>query len=272
MARSPSWPLGVGRVEHRELGPALHAVIAHHRRDLVDRGRAGRERKAARLGMDRRRKAVVHRSVLHQRGNGQAHADQARAHDHRGMRRDDGGRVLHRHLRAGLVVVECKSQVPPLHAAGAVDMGGQRLEGVLLALADEGGATGQRQDHLDGVGIGGARRRRRQRSEAQQRQSAEPMHCSCGNQFHDKVLPGPVSSPERTRHTRRPRRVHCQDRLDRSTRSGTVRRAGNGSRLVTEHLSQAFGQGTPAHARPVPDRMADREIFLGDRGRGQNVA
>jgi hypothetical protein len=54
--------------------------------------------------MDRRREAVVHRSVFHQRRDRQARGQERRPEHHRRVFGDDAVRELHRNGRLGLIV------------------------------------------------------------------------------------------------------------------------------------------------------------------------
>ena len=126
-----------------------------NRRDLcVPGGGIRREGEAARRRMIAGREAVEHGSVAQQRHHRAAHRDEARPHDHRGMRRHDLVEELHGDLRARLVVVEDEPHALAADAAMLVGILGLELEHLLLSAGEEGAVAGQRQNRVDGVFLG----------------------------------------------------------------------------------------------------------------------
>ena len=111
--------------------------------------------------MDRRRQAILHRAVGHERRHGETHADEARSHDHGRLVAEQAAGELHRDLRLALVVMEHELQIFAADAAGLIDLLLQHRERVLLTLTDERRVAGQRQHDVDVVASGGTRGRRR---------------------------------------------------------------------------------------------------------------
>ncbi len=117
---------------------------------------ARRELVAARRRMRAGREAVVRRPVLHERRDGVAHGDEARAEHDRGLVGDHRVGELHGGLRARLVVAINELDRLAVDAAVLVHDGLEGFERRLLALAEEGAAAGHRHDDVDLVGLGRA--------------------------------------------------------------------------------------------------------------------